>query len=55
MIAVLTVMSDMDLSHDYLGFGWFGSVGFSGSSSFGSWYAAGVKPVCTIWLQVGCL
>jgi hypothetical protein len=26
-----------------------------GSSRFGSWYAAGVKPVCMFWLQVGCL
>jgi hypothetical protein len=41
--------------HDMLGFGWFGSVGFSGTSWFGSWYAAGAKLVCIIWLQVGCL
>jgi hypothetical protein len=26
-----------------------------GSSRSGSWYAAGVKPVCIFWLQVGCL
>jgi hypothetical protein len=25
------------------------------SSRFGSWYAAGVKHVCIVWLQVGCL
>jgi hypothetical protein len=36
--------------HDMLGFGWFGSVGFSGSSWFSSWYVAGAKPVCMIWL-----
>jgi hypothetical protein len=55
MIAVLTVTSGMDISHDYLGFGWFGSVRFSRSSWFGSWYAVGVKLVCTVWLEVGCL
>jgi hypothetical protein len=55
MIAMLTVMSDMDLSHDLLGFGGFGFVRFSGSSWFGSWYATGAKPVCTVWLEVGCL
>jgi hypothetical protein len=38
-----------------VGFGWFGSVGFSGSSWFGLGYAAGVKHVCMVWLQVGCL
>jgi hypothetical protein len=26
-----------------------------GSSRSGLWYAAGVKPVCMFWLQVGCL
>jgi hypothetical protein len=26
-----------------------------GSSRSGSWYAAGAKPVCMFWLQVGCL
>jgi hypothetical protein len=26
-----------------------------GSSRSGSWYAAGVKPVCMFWLDVGCL
>jgi hypothetical protein len=35
-------------------FGWVGSIGFE-CSWFGSWYAAGVKPVCIVWLQVGCL
>jgi hypothetical protein len=30
------------------------SVGFE-STRFGSWYAAGPKPVCMVWLQVGCL
>jgi hypothetical protein len=42
----------MDLSHDLLGLlGWFG---FESSWS-GSWYAAGAKPMCMVWLQVGCL
>jgi hypothetical protein len=52
MIVVLTVMSDMDLSHDQLGIGWLGSVRVSESSWFGSWYAIGAKPVCMVWLQV---
>jgi hypothetical protein len=26
-----------------------------GSSQSGLWYAAGAKPVCMFWLQVGCL
>jgi hypothetical protein len=26
-----------------------------GCSRFGSWYAAGEKPVYMFWLQVGCL
>jgi hypothetical protein len=26
-----------------------------GSSRSGLWYAAGVKHVCMLWLQVGCL
>jgi hypothetical protein len=26
-----------------------------GSSQSGLWYAAGVKPMCMFWLQVGCL
>jgi hypothetical protein len=26
-----------------------------GSSRFGLWYTAGVKPGCMFWLQVGCL
>jgi hypothetical protein len=37
-----------------VGFGWVGSVGFESSRS-GSWYAAGAKPLCIVWLQVGCL
>jgi hypothetical protein len=37
-----------------VGFGWIGSVGFKSSWS-GSWYAAGVKPVCMVWLRVGCM
>jgi hypothetical protein len=54
MIVVLSVMSDMDLSEykPTCGFGWLGSIGVSESSWFGSWYAAGVKPVCMVWLQV---
>jgi hypothetical protein len=48
MIAVLTVMSGMDLSHDYLRYGWDGSGRVTGSSWFGLWYAAGAKPVCMI-------
>jgi hypothetical protein len=54
MIAVLTVMSDMDLSHDLLGYGWFGSSRVIGSSWFGYRgetcglylvFATGVRPV----------
>jgi hypothetical protein len=26
-----------------------------GSSRSASWYAAGAKPACMFWLQVGCL
>jgi hypothetical protein len=26
-----------------------------GSSRSSSWYAAGAKPTCMFWLQVGCL
>jgi hypothetical protein len=37
-----------------VGFGFVGSAGFE-SSYFGSWYAVGAKPVCMVWLQVGCL
>jgi hypothetical protein len=37
-----------------VGFGWVGSAEFVSSRS-GSWYAAGTKPVCMVWLQVGCL
>jgi hypothetical protein len=44
MIAVLTVMSDMDLSHYYSGFGWIGfGLGLSWSSLFG---------VCNRWKLV---
>jgi hypothetical protein len=42
------VMSDMDLSHDWLGYGWFGSGGLTRSSWFGSWYVAGAKPVSIV-------
>jgi hypothetical protein len=35
-------------------FGWVGFIGFE-CIWFGSWYAAGAKPVCIVWLQVGCL
>jgi hypothetical protein len=42
MIAMLMVMSDMDLSHDLLSL-----VGFE-SSRFGSWYAASAKSVCMV-------
>jgi hypothetical protein len=31
-----------------LGDGWDGSSWVSGSSRFGSWYAAGAKPVCMV-------
>jgi hypothetical protein len=47
MIAVLTVMSGMDLSHDWLGYGWVGFVGLE-SSWVGSWYATGATPVCMV-------
>jgi hypothetical protein len=46
MIAVLTVMSDMDLSHDELGYGWIGSswvyLGLVGS-------VCGMQPVRSLW------
>jgi hypothetical protein len=45
MIAALLVMSDMDLPHDLLGYGWVGSIEFE-SNWFGSWYAAGAMPMC---------
>jgi hypothetical protein len=35
-------------------FGWVGTIEFE-FSQFGSWYAAGAKHVCMVWLQVGCL
>jgi hypothetical protein len=41
-------MSDMDLSHDWLGYGWFGSGGLSRSRWFDSWYVAGAKPVSIV-------
>jgi hypothetical protein len=44
MIAMLTDMSDMDLSHSELGYGWVGPVEFE-SSHFGSWHTIGAKPV----------
>jgi hypothetical protein len=37
-----------------VGYGWVGPAGFQSSQS-GSGYAAGVNPVCMVWLQVGCL
>jgi hypothetical protein len=37
-----------------VGFGWAGPTGFESRQS-SSRYAAGVKPVCMVWLQVGCL
>jgi hypothetical protein len=37
-----------------VGFGWVGAARFESSRS-GSGYAAGVKHVCMVWLQVGCL
>jgi hypothetical protein len=37
-----------------VGFGWVGPVGFESSRSIVG-YAAGAKPVCMVWLQVGCL
>jgi hypothetical protein len=37
-----------------VGFSWVGSARFESSRS-SSWYAAAAKPVCMIWLQVGCL
>jgi hypothetical protein len=49
MIVMLTIMRDMDVSHDWLGYGWVGSVGFE-SSWFGSWYATGAKPM---WMVLG--
>jgi hypothetical protein len=35
-------------------FGWVGAARFESSRS-GSGYAAGVMPMCMVWLQVGCL
>jgi hypothetical protein len=32
-----------------------GTLVWLGSSRSGLWYAAGVKPGCMFWLQVGCL
>jgi hypothetical protein len=46
MVAVLTVMNDMDLSHNLLGFGWLGWFRFS--LSWSSWYAAGAKLMCMV-------
>jgi hypothetical protein len=37
-----------------VGFGWVGPTGFESSRSV-SGYAASAKPVCMVWLQVGCL
>jgi hypothetical protein len=48
MIAVLTVMNGMDLSHDLLGCGWFGSSRVLGLVGL----ATGVRPVSStrFWL-----
>jgi hypothetical protein len=35
-------------------FGWLGPARFESSRS-GSRYAVGAKPMCIVWLQVGCL
>jgi hypothetical protein len=37
-----------------VGFGWVGSVGCE-FSRLGSWYVAGEKTMCMVWLQMGCL
>jgi hypothetical protein len=37
-----------------VGFGCVGPTGFKSSQSV-SGYAAGAKPMCMVWLQVGCL
>jgi hypothetical protein len=37
-----------------VGFGWAGPTRFESSWSV-SGYAAGAKPMCMVWLQVGCL
>jgi hypothetical protein len=37
-----------------VGFGWVGPAEMETSQS-GSWYGAGAKPVCMVWLQVECL
>jgi hypothetical protein len=54
MIAMLTVMSSMDLSHDSLGYGWDGSgwvyhglVGMQQVRSLCAWFL--------VWVQVGCM
>jgi hypothetical protein len=41
MLAVLIVMTDMDLPHDLLGYGWVGSSGLTRSRWVGLWYATG--------------
>jgi hypothetical protein len=53
MIAMLMVMSDMNLSLNLLGYGSVGSIGFE-SSWFGSWYAIGATPMCmSLGLAIG--
>jgi hypothetical protein len=37
-----------------VGFGWVGPARFESSQSV-SGYVVGAKPVCMVWLQVGCL
>jgi hypothetical protein len=45
MIAMLMVMSGMDLSHDLLGYGWFGSGRVLGLVDL----ATGVRPMSSVW------
>jgi hypothetical protein len=37
-----------------VGFGWVGPTGFESTQSVLG-YAVGAKPMCMVWLQVGCL
>jgi hypothetical protein len=53
MLAVLIVMTDMDLPHDLLGYGWVRSSGLTRSRWVGLWYAIG-ESLCAwflVWLQ----
>jgi hypothetical protein len=58
MIVKLTVMSGMDLSHDYLGYGWDG-LGWVYLGLVGLVHGMQqVRSLCAwflVWLQVGCL